>query len=92
MNKHTKDREPTEISLPNGQKVPLLEVYQKTYTIRREGSKGLSYRVTIPKAFVEKEARKRGLTVDEFLDQYQAIARYNSFRGLHIDITPRKND
>jgi hypothetical protein len=31
---------------------------------------------------VDKEARKRGLSVEQFLEQYQAVAQYNGFDGV----------
>ncbi|MBA7554733.1 hypothetical protein ES705_47364 [subsurface metagenome] len=31
---------------------------------------------------IEREAERRGLTIGEFLEQFKAVAQYNSFEGV----------
>ena len=45
-----------------------------------EGRK--SFVVTMPYEVVEREARRRGLSLDEFLERYQAVAHYDNFEGI----------
>jgi len=60
---------------------------QKTYKIRRNSIGRDSVIVAMPFEVVEREARKLGLTVDEFIDKYQAVAQYDSFDGIHYTFT-----
>ncbi len=50
--------------------------------MRAVGQDGLNIVVSIPRVVIEREAEKRGLTVGEFLDQFKAVAQYNSFEGV----------
>lgn len=58
------------------------DVYMKMYTMRRQGEDGLNTVVTIPPLVIEKEARKRGLTPEEFVKAYKAVATFNGFEGV----------
>ena len=60
-----------------------LEAYRKTYRLRlAQGNKRKSIEVTFPYVVIDKEARKYGLTPEEFIKKYQAVAQYNSFDGV----------
>jgi hypothetical protein len=60
-----------------------LDAYQKKYKLRlAQGNRKNSLEVTFPYEVVDKEARKRGLTIDEFITRFQAIAQYNGFEGV----------
>jgi len=37
----------------------------------------------MPYVVVEREARKYNLEVEEFLKEFQAVATFNSFEGIH---------
>ena len=56
--------------------------YKRRYKMRAVGQDGLNIVVSIPRVVIEREAEKRGLTVGEFLDQFKAVAQYNSFEGV----------
>ena len=58
------------------------EPLRKTYKIRRNVPGRDSVIVVMPFEVVAREARSRHLTVDEFLQQYQAVAEYNGFEGV----------
>ena len=45
-----------------------------------EGRK--SFVVTMPYEVVEREARRRNLSLDEFLKRYQVVAHYDNFEGV----------
>ncbi len=62
--------------------------YQKTYKMRRVGEDGLNVVVSIPPEVVEKEARKQGLTIRQFVEQFRVVAEFNSFEGIHYQFVP----
>ena len=57
--------------------------YRKEYSLRAVGNKEANTAVSIPPAVIRREAEKRGLTVDEFREKFNAIAEFNSFEGVH---------
>lgn len=61
-----------------------LDAYRKLYRIRlaQKGNSSRSFEVTFPFEVLDKEARKRGLTVEQFISKYQAVAQYNGFDGV----------
>ncbi|GAH49838.1 unnamed protein product [marine sediment metagenome] len=54
----------------------------RPYKMRALGTDGLNIVVSIPKVVIEREARQRGLTIEQFLQQCRAIAYYNSLDGV----------
>ena len=64
--------------------------YEKRYKMRTLGENGLNIVVSIPRIVIEKEARERKLTISEFLEQYYAVAQYNSFEGIHYNFKPKE--
>lgn len=56
--------------------------YQKTYRLRIAVPGRKSVEVTFPYEVVEREARSRGLAVDEFLARFQVTAEYDNFEGV----------
>jgi len=48
--------------------------------------------VAIPFEVIERQATMRGLTVDEFVEQYVAVAEFNSFDGIHYTFKEVKRD
>jgi len=79
----------TDIVLPTGEKIDIRRVYRKRYTLRRSGSGGIS--TTVPKMAMEREARVRGLTVEEFIEQYDIEWLFNHFSGYYIQIVPKRD-
>ena len=56
--------------------------YRKTYRLRTAVPGKKSVEVTFPYEVVEREARARGLTIDEFLRRFHAIAEFDNFDGV----------
>lgn len=52
------------------------EVYEDTYTLRVVGG-GIS--TSIPKKVVERKARELGISVEEFIREYEVQMFYNDF-------------
>lgn len=60
-----------------------IDAYKKTYRLRLAQGKNVnSIEVTFPYDVVSKEARKYGLSIEEFIGQFHAIALYNGFEGV----------
>ena len=68
------------------------DTYQKPYTMRSQGRDGLNTVVTIPPVVIKREAQRRNLTIPQFLDQYVAVAQYDSFEGLYYSFQPVKDN
>lgn len=64
--------------------------YRKTYRLRAAVPGRKSIEVTFPYEVVEKEARTRGLTVEEFLCYFQAVCQYDNFEGVVYRFEPIK--
>ena len=59
----------------------------KRYSLRRVG-KGY-FEVSVPPEVVEREARKAGLAIDEFLDHFELECLFDAFEGLHYRFRKR---
>lgn len=64
----------------------------KMWTLRRGGKEIRTVVSTIPYEVVEREAREAGLSVSDFLDQYDAEFLYDGFAGLHIQFVRRDEE
>lgn len=64
------------------------DALRKQYRLRSaiKGKKTLE--VTFPYEVAEREARKRGLSVEEFLAQFGATAHYDNFEGVFYSFEP----
>ena len=67
--------------------------YRRTYTIRKaQRSTAKSLEVTFPWEVAERAARQHGLTLDEFIQQFQLMAEYDGFEGVRYYFVPRPNN
>ena len=55
---------------------------RKEYQIRVPVEGRKSFVVTMPYEVVEREARRKGLSLDEFLERYRVVAYYDDFEGI----------
>jgi len=60
-----------------------LIAYEVTYNLRRAIKHKKSLEVTFPWVAAEIEAKRLGLTVDQFIKKYQVVAQYGEFPGVH---------
>ena len=58
------------------------DALRKKYQIRTPVGGRKSFIVTMPYEVVEREARRRELTIPEFIRKYQAVAHYDNFDGV----------
>lgn len=64
--------------------------YQQTYKLRfsqggvqgKRSPKQTSVEVTLPMIVIQKQARKRNMSVDEFVRKVTVIANFNGFEGV----------
>jgi len=64
---------------------------RKTYKLRMAIPGSKTIEVTFPYEVVEREARKKGITLQEFLEQYIAVAQYDGFDGVLYTFEPINN-
>ena len=62
--------------------------YRKTYRLRIAIPGRKSIAVTFPYEVVEREARTRKLSIDEFLNRFQAVCEYDGFDGVLYKFEP----
>ena len=67
-------------------------LYRKTYKIRQISDEMLVYELTLPRIVVEREARKHNLSVKDFLEQFVAVAQFNSIEGVHYVFERKKEE
>jgi len=65
------------------------EVYIKKYKVRKSGREGRTLETSIPRLTFEREARKRGLSIEEALEELEAVWRFNDFDGLYLNFERR---
>jgi len=70
------------------------DVIVKRYKVRRAGNRGATIEVTVPKAVVEREARRLGIDEGAVAEKLVAVWRYGSFLGLHLsfEVEEEKHD
>jgi len=65
--------------------IPFRARGKKGYKIHQAAGEDKSTReVTIPKEVIEREANKRDMTVEEFVDSYMAVWYADRFDGVHL--------
>lgn len=65
------------------------EAIARRYAIRKAG-KGITLESSLPYDAIAREARKRGLEVNDFIEKYEAEFLYNDFGGMHIRFVSKK--
>ena len=63
-----------------------VSAYRKAYKVRLVGDGGAE--LTIPMMVLEREAGKYGLSVEEFIQKFRAVAHFNSFDGVYYKFEP----
>lgn len=61
----------------------LEDTFEKRYKMRALGNDGLNTVVSIPRIVLEREARKRDITIEEFIANYTAVAHFDGIEGVH---------
>jgi len=69
----------------------LQDTYTKTYRMQIAGL-GETIRTSVPKEVVEKEAKRHGLKVEEFVKKFRVSWLYNGFDGAWARFVPREEN
>lgn len=64
------------------------DIFTKAYKMRSLGEEGLNTVVSIPRIVIAREARKRRMTIKEFLTNFRAVAHFNGFEGVLYRFEP----
>ncbi|MDP3062566.1 MAG: hypothetical protein Q8O40_05065 [Chloroflexota bacterium] len=57
--------------------------YRRRYRLRIPVAGRNYIHITLPYEVVERETRMRGLSIEEFTRQFQAVAHYDGFEGVY---------
>jgi len=66
------------------------DTYTKTYRMQATGAGGKTIRTSVPSEIVEKEARRLGMTVKEFVNHFRVMWLYNGFEGAWAKFVPKE--
>ena len=59
------------------------DAYTRTYKLRTTGQRDRTFEVSVPRDVILRQARRAGVTPDEFLEQYRAVAHFDDFEGVY---------
>lgn len=57
-------------------------MFKKKYKMRSVGEDGLNTVVSIPRIVLQREADKQGISLDDFLKNYRAVAQFDNIDGI----------
>ena len=66
----------------------LEDTYIKTYRMQATGAGGKTIRTSVPSEVVEKEARRCGLSIKDFIRNFKVQWLYNGFEGAWAKFIP----
>lgn len=64
--------------------------YKKRYSMNVVGREGYTTTVAIPPEVIERKAEEAGLTPEEFIKEFKAVAHFNNFDGVFYSFEPVK--
>lgn len=67
----------------------LVDTYIKTYKMQAVGALGSTIRTSVPREIVEREARRKNLTIKQFIKDYLVSWLYNGFDGAWARFVPK---
>lgn len=76
-----------KVNIPNE-----IDTYRKTYKMQATGAGGKTIRTSVPCEVVEKEARRRGMNIEEFITHFKVEWLYNGFEGAWARFVPKGNN
>jgi len=66
----------------------LQDVQTKIFRMQATGADKQTVRVSIPRYVVRRETEKRGISIEQFLEEYRIEWRYNGFEGARAVFVP----
>jgi len=70
----------------------LQDVHTKTFRMQATGADGRTVRVSIPRYVVRREADKRGLELEQFLEEFRIEWLYDGFDGAYARFVPAEKE
>jgi len=67
------------------------KVLKRRYSIRKAVPHSRSVEITLPWEVVAREAEARGLTIDEFVVQYEVECLFDDFSGVHYRFVKKRS-
>lgn len=58
------------------------DTYTRTYKLRTTGQRARTIEVSVPRDVIIRLSRKVGLTIDQYIEQYRAVAHYSDLDGV----------
>jgi len=58
------------------------DTYKKRYKMNAVGRDGKTTTVAIPPEVIDREAERKKMTPEEFIEKHRAVAHYNNFDGV----------
>ena len=66
------------------------DTYRKVYRMQATGAGGKTIRTSVPCEVVEREARRRDMTIEEFVTHFRVEWLFNGFEGAWARFVPKK--
>jgi len=57
--------------------------YTKTYKLRTTGQRARTVEVSVPRDVIIRQSKRAGLTVEEYCEQYRAVAHFGDSEEIH---------
>ena len=70
----------------------LKDTYKKTYRMQISGAGKTTIRTSVPRFVVEREARKHGLSIEEFIEHFRVEWLFNGFLGFYGTFVRRNEE
>jgi len=68
------------------------KTFMKSYRLRKAGGTGSkTIEVSVPPQLIEREARKNDMTVDEFIENFEAVFLFNGLDGTFLKFQRRED-
>lgn len=64
----------------------------KKYKLRTAGNQGATIEITLPKAAVQREARRLGISEEEAVEKLIGVWMFNDFKGLYLHFELKKEE
>lgn len=65
-----------------GKSLDLADALKRSYKMRAQGEGKLNTVVSIPRQVIIREAEKQGISIEEFIKRFKAVAHYDNFDGI----------
>lgn len=64
------------------------DLYTKAYKMRTVGEGDRSIEVTLPRQVIERAARRRGMSIEQFIEMFRAVAHFGDLEEVRYTFEP----